>query len=362
MHSTDAVHVDLPPMTFQGALVLGGGVLRPASLSVASGRIVAAGGADVDLSGFALLPGALDMGGALDGEAPSSDAVARLAGQAVRAGTTSLWIGVDWPERHGGLEIVRESLQRLADLQKGLPVDLGVRFRVGTHAVETAAALVQTLAGLSAPLVVFQHPPDRERIAAEAEFGGVGPIARHLCRLASAFDGLGLRYATEADPDGEHRERFSMIGARLALRPKARGAAASARAMGEPVVLAAADILEGDRIGRSLAAMLLSEGLCDALGAFGAPCGPLEVVRRLVERELLPLGHAWALVSAGPAGILRRSDRGALVAGTRADIAVMDAETREIAGTIAGGVLVHGTTRLLDRLRPTLERHGIAAE
>ena len=218
----------------------------------------------------------------------------------------------------------------LAACRDQLPVDLGVRFRVGTHAVETAAALVQTLAELSAPFVVFQHPPDRERIAAEAGIRRCGTDCASPLPSRERIRRAGAALCDRGRP--RRRAPRTLLDDRRAPRAPAEGAAVRrplARAMGEPVVLAAADILEGDRIGRSLAAMLLSEGLCDALGAFGAPCGPLEVVQRLVERELLPLGHAWALVSAGPAGILRRSDRGALVAGTRADIAVMDAETRE---------------------------------
>jgi len=356
------MHVVFPHLTLRGAQVLGGGVLRPSALAIAGGRIAASSGSDVDLSGYALMPGAVDIGAMAEFRSDLAGSVARLAAEASRAGTTSLWVGVDWPDRHAGVAAARRTLRRLTALREGLAVDLGVRLRVGTHAVETAGALVETLPGLAAPFVVFHHPSDRERIAAEAEVGGAGPVARHLCRLAAAFDGLGLRYGTEADPDGQQRERFSMIGARLALRPKARGAAASARAMEEPVVLAAADILEGERIGRSLSAALLSEGLCDALGAFGDPSGPTAVVRLLVERQRLPLGHAWALVSAAPAGILRLPDRGALVAGTRADIAVLDLETLAVAGTIAGGVLVHATPKLLDRFRPTLERQGIAAE
>lgn len=355
----------LPPMTVRGALVLGGGVLRPGELGLARGRIVSCEGAAekaaVDLSGYAVLPGAVDVGGVAGAGA---EAVRAAAGAAAQAGTTSFWVGVDWPDRTDDLDAVRARLAGLAAARPGLPVDLGLRLRVGTHGIETAEALLAALPGLPSPVVVFRHPPEAERAEMEAALGGAGPVARHLCRLASAFDALRLRYATEADPDAEHRERFSMIGARMAMRPVARGAAASARAMGEPVVLAASDILgeDGARIGRGTGAVLLAEGLCDAVASFGAPDAPRRLVRLMVEGGLMPLGHAWALVSSAPAGLVRRADRGGLVEGTRADLAVVDPDTLEVAATIAGGVLVHATPEALERFRPVLGRPGLAAE
>ncbi|MDJ1007344.1 MAG: hypothetical protein QNJ13_05910 [Paracoccaceae bacterium] len=352
----------LPPLACQGAELLTGGSLRAGVLGLANGRIARPGGTSVDLSGFALLPGAVDMGGARVSGPPAAKAVQDHAAAAARAGTTSLWVGVDWPERPGAVAETRGVLAALGAIAADLPVDLRIRLSVSTHGVATSGDLLEALPSLSQPLLMLRHAAPARRAAVEDELGGAGALARHLCSLASAFDDLGLRYGTEADPDGETRERFSMIGARMALRPAARGAAASARAYAEPVVLAASDILDGAEIGCGLGALLLAEGLCDALGAFGDPGGPRKVVKALVDSGRMPLGHAWALISSAPAGILRRADRGGLVEGTRADIAIVDPSSLAVAGTIAGGVLVHCTPDLLDRFRPVLARDEFAAE
>ena len=61
----------------------------------------------------------------------------------------------------------------------------------------------------------------------------------------------------------------------------------------------------------------------------------------LVDRGLLDLPRAWALISEKPADILRLPDRGKLNPGLRADLVVVNAETRAIEATIAGGRLTY---------------------
>jgi len=352
------MRIELPPLTLRGALVLRGGTLGPGDVHVVRGLIGSAQERMVDLEGFAVMPGAVDIGGLVG----PGGAVPDVSRAAAASGTTTLWIGVDWPDRREGLADVAVSLADLGRIRSDAPVDLHVRLNVGTHALETADELLQVLPSLEAPLVVLKHPSERVRAEVEGASGGAGRIARHLCRLADTFDALRIRYATEGDPDGDTRERYSMIGARMALRPGARGAAASARAMEAPVVLGAAEVLEGGQIGRSLAARLLAEGLCDGLAAFGDPAGPRRVVRRLVNSGRMDPGHAWALLSSGPAGIMRLADRGGIVEGTRADLAIIEPETLAVVATLTKGALVHATPAALERFRPALEAGDLAAE
>ena len=49
------------------------------------------------------------------------------------------------------------------------------------------------------------------------------------------------------------------------------------------------------------------------------------------------LAGAWHLISAGPAHVLGLTDRGALAAGLRADIVILDAVTHKVAATLAAG-------------------------
>ncbi len=58
---------------------------------------------------------------------------------------------------------------------------------------------------------------------------------------------------------------------------------------------------------------------------------------RCVELGLLDEVAAWRLVSDGPARLLGLTDRGRLEAGLRADLVVMDRETRRIVAALAAG-------------------------
>jgi len=64
---------------------------------------------------------------------------------------------------------------------------------------------------------------------------------------------------------------------------------------------------------------------------------------------MLDLAGAWALVSAGPARLLGLTDRGALEQGKRADMMIVDAESRRVAATIAGGRISHMSGEIAER-------------
>jgi alpha-D-ribose 1-methylphosphonate 5-triphosphate diphosphatase len=167
-------------------------------------------------------------------------------------------------------------------------------------------------------------------------------VPRHLCRLAEAFDGLGVTYGSHGDPDGETRERFAMIGAKVAAFPLSRRAAATARAMGDPVVLAAPDVQRGRHpAGRVPALDLLRDRLCDALASDWHPPALSAAAWTLVDEGRMTLPEAWALVSRAPAQILRLHDRGEIAPGKRADLVVVNAATRAVEATIAGGRLAY---------------------
>ncbi|MGP1357399.1 MAG: alpha-D-ribose 1-methylphosphonate 5-triphosphate diphosphatase, partial [Roseicyclus sp.] len=58
-------------------------------------------------------------------------------------------------------------------------------------------------------------------------------------------------------------------------------------------------------------------------------------------REGRSFEAAWALLSSWPARRPMQSDRGRIVPGLRADIAVVGERTRRIAATLAGGAVSH---------------------
>jgi hypothetical protein len=149
-------------------------------------------------------------------------------------------------------------------------------------------------------------------------------VPRSLCAMAEAFDRLGVSYGSHDDPDGETREFYTMIGARIAEFPLSKRAASAAHAMMCPVIMGAPNVVRGgSQAGNVAAEELIVAGQCDALVSdYHIPALAL-AAWTLVERGLLDLPRAWALISEKPAEILRLPDRGRLTPGLRASIELL---------------------------------------
>lgn len=351
------MRLDLPPLTLGGGRVLHGGVLRDGALGVASGRIVSAGPPAVDVTGYAVLPGAVDLGGQVRSDLLPDHALGELANGAAMAGTTTLFV-----ERAlTGLDASEEMSLSGNDLGQGWP-DILMRVVVGSHDIEMTDQQLTLVDGQRPAAVTFVHPSEEDRRQSEDRVGGFGTIARRLASVASALDAQHIRYGSDGDVTAETREWMSMIGARMVLRPATRQAAATARAMGEPVILSASDVLTGGTVRRGMAAAILGEGMCDSLGSFGAADAALRAVTALVSSGRMSLGHAWALISSAPAGIMGLSDRGGLVDGTRADIVLMETASLKVSATISAGRLIHADAEIVSRLEDVFSPDTLAAE
>jgi alpha-D-ribose 1-methylphosphonate 5-triphosphate diphosphatase len=151
---------------------------------------------------------------------------------------------------------------------------------------------------------------------------------------------------------------FSMLGARVAMFPASRRVAASARAMGDPVVLAAGDVAAE----RVTAVDLVREGLCSALASARSAGTMTAAVWRLVDRGVCDLARGWTLVSERPAEIARLPDRGRIEPGLRADLVVIRAETRAVEATVSAGRLVHAAGEAGERLLVAARHRALAAE
>jgi alpha-D-ribose 1-methylphosphonate 5-triphosphate diphosphatase len=332
----------LPPLRLTGATLLRDGVLQPRSLGIAAGRIVRGPLPEVDLSGHLLLPGIVDLAGRAAGDAPQ-DPEARVRAQdqaAAAAGVTTAILIQGWGCGDPP-EAALQLLQARAAQRLSLRVDLRVGLAANLRLTGRAADLIEAVRRHRVPLVGFADP---EGAGSDHWAAADRAVPGHLCTLAEAFDDLGTLYGSFHDPDGETRERFSMIGARIALFPADRRAAAAAHAMMCPVVLSARELAAG-----GVADDLLAQGLCDALASDGAPALLAEAALRLVRTGRLGLRQAWALVSQRPADLARLPDRGRLNPGQRADIAILEARSLTLAGTIARGRLVHATPELARR-------------
>lgn len=349
---------DLPPIRLTGATILRDGALRQRSVAVARGRIGKGPLPAVDLDGFLILPGIVDMLFL----PPALDEPALVA---ARAGITTAWVAPrwSWPESHEPPEAAEALLEALP--RRALP-DLRRALRVESSRSDATAALLALCHRLRPELVYLENRADAlaeaqhlrpETLAEAAAAQGLTPAAlqlilertqatqrerpRHLCRLAECCEEIGARHGSIGDLCGATRETHSMIGASLAACPGALSAAAAARAMGDPVLLAVA---EEDRLRD-----LMRSGLGDALVSAGAPQRMAALALDLAGPDLADLPRLWPLLSQRPAEIMHLSDRGRLDFGCRADLILIHRTSGTVQATICAGRLLHLTGEAAER-------------
>ncbi len=368
----------LPPLRLTGAQILRDGAMQSRSIGLAEGRLTRGPLPEVDLSGYYILPGIIDLHG--DGfehhmtprpsaSFPLAAGLASFDREAASHGVTTAYLaqGWSWEGGHRSPDHCEAVLTALAAYRPQMMTELRIQIRAETHLVSETRRLIEVVRRFGVGYVVFNDHLDEgfqmSRVAPAAfahwarkvgktaeELAEAIQVARDshaavpraLCQLAEAFDGMGVVYGSHDDPDGQTRERFRMIGATVAEFPLTHRAAFAAHAMFSPVIMGAPNVVRGQsQAGNASASDLVAAGLCDALVSdYHVPALPL-AAWALVDRGLASLPQAWALISSGPAEILRMTDRGRLDPGMRADLVVVDAASRRIEATIAGGRLTY---------------------
>lgn len=378
----------LPPLRLTGARTLSEGRWTDAPVALAGGLIAEDGGDAIDLSGFLILPGIIDLHG--DGFEhhlrprpttgfPLRDGLASHDREAAAHGITTLWLaqGWSWEGGHRGPEAAEAVLEALAAWRPAGLTDQRVQLRVETHqTAEAAARLTAAAQRFGIDYIVFndhlaeglemqRSSPDAFGIWARKLGVAADDLARRLDAaraqapfvrrslgdLAGWCHRHGIRLGSHDDPDAETRLFHAMIGARIAEFPLNRAAAAAAQDMGDPVIMGAPNVVRGGSQSGNIAATdLIRAGLCDALVSdYHLPALPL-AAWRLVDLGLMDLPRAWAMISTAPARIMGLTDRGQIAPGLRADLVVMDPDSRTIGATICNGRLIHASGAVALRL------------
>lgn len=375
----------LPPLRLTGGMALRDGALQKRSVAIARGRITKGPLPALDLEGYLILPGIIDlMRGPVGGPAQNrADAAA--------AGVTTAWLARNWSWEEGdagfdSLEARLDDHYSAADKKTG--TDLRNLLRIETHCTASEARLLQVLERWPIDKAVFSNraktglelrqadplgwsqraaalsvPPELLSQRLDEALLRTPDVPRFLCNLAEVFDRKGIVYGSYGDRAGDTREHYRMIGARLALAPAGSAAASAARAMGDPVLAAAGDVLSRP-VHRVAALDLIEASLCDGLFSGGASGDDLaRAAFALADSGVMGLAEAWALISKKPAMIMRMADRGLLAYGRRADIVIICANTRKIEATIAGGRLTYLAGRVASRFQHMVRvaRNGLVA-
>lgn len=368
----------LPPLRLTGARILRDGALQARSIAVEDGRITRGPLPEIDLTGYLVLPGIVDLHGSSFSRhlaprpAAQFDPLTALAAtdrEAAANGVTTAYLTQGWSWQGGlrGPDFAETLLNLLSSYRSTALTDLRVALRCETHMVDTAARLIAAVRNHNVGYVSFcntlddtlDNLRDPDLLSSDTtKFDSAGlqslrdrltrahersrEVPRHLCRLAEAFDEMGVVYGSSGDIDGETRENYAMIGAKLCEFPQSRRAAAAAKAMGDPVIMSAPSLTVPEPLRNPVSTLDLIRGkCCDALGSDYYYPSLLSAVWTLVDRHEMPLPKAWALVSERPAQIMRLPDRGRLNVGRRADLVILNESTRQVEATLSGGNLTY---------------------
>lgn len=368
----------LPPLRLTGARILRDGGLCDDALTLADGIIQDCPASELDLSGYLVLPGIVDLHG--DGferhlsprpAAPfdKARALRSVAAELAANGVTTAWLAQSWSWEGGfrSADATEALLAALDHARPGLLPDIRVQIRLETHVPDEHARLLRAIARHGVDYVVFnnhlpeaqqmaQHHP--QRFAQWAAQQGRSPrelltiieragqmddrVPQALSSLAMTMAAQGVAMGSHDDGDAMTRGRFRAIGAPICEFPTTAEAARDAIAAGEPVLMGAPNVVRGGSQSGNIAAEgLIADGLCTALVSdYYYPALP-QAAFALADRGTLPLAQAWDLLSGAPARAMGLSDRGGLEPGQRADLIVVDPDTHSIEATITGGRLAH---------------------
>jgi alpha-D-ribose 1-methylphosphonate 5-triphosphate diphosphatase len=384
MPAPDIAH--LPPLTFRGAEVLRPDGLVRDDLSLSEGRVAEADGRVIDLTGFLVLPGIVDVhGDAFERHlAPRRGAVTDLflglravETELAANGITTAWLAQFWSWEGGmrGPEFAVSLAEALAAYEAQLDLRMQLRLEIGCYKdFDAVRALIKR--HRIGYVVVNDHLPHRAlsqgkrppRLEGQALKSRRSP-ADHLALLQRLHDGMpearaalpdlaaalradGVILGSHDDETAEARAMFRALGVGISEFPTTKAAAQEARAAGDPVVMGAPNVLRGgSHDGRLSAEEVIAEGAVTALASDYHYPTPLQAVFKLADTGM-PLAEAWGLVSIGPARMMGLTDRGALAPGQRADLVIVEAGTRRVAGTIAGGRMAYLAGELALRMIP----------
>ncbi len=363
-------------LTMIGADVLlpGDGVVQ-ATLTIADGVVQKEkAGKQVDLSGYIVLPGIIDLHG--DGFerhiAPRRGAMkqmeegifsveAELAANGITTAVLAQFYS--WEGGVRGPAFAAQVFEAIASVKNRTVTDLIPQLRFETHMLDDYSDLPEQVRNWQVPYVVFNDhlPHDRlakgrtpPRLTGQALKAGRNPDV-HLAMLQKmharkdevpdALDGLcsillaqGVRMGSHDDATSVDRDRWRQRGAPISEFPETLEAAEAARLAGDYIILGSPNVVRGGSHKGNVSALdLITMGMCDALASDYHYPSPRRAALMLSRTGLLDLAGAWALVSSGPAAVLGLQDRGVLEPGKRADLVILDSKTNRVAATMAGG-------------------------
>ncbi|MDR9394241.1 MAG: alpha-D-ribose 1-methylphosphonate 5-triphosphate diphosphatase [Roseovarius sp.] len=364
-----------PDLRLVGACVLTPDGLQDRPLCLSGGLLQeCAPGREVDLRGFMVLPGIVDIHG--DGFerhlAPRRGAMkdmgqgllateAELAANGISTAVLAQFYS--WEGGMRGPDFAESMFTALADVGPRVVTDLRgqLRFEVAMLDAYDAAATFMSRHAIR-HLVFNDHLPHEaldkgkrpKRLTGQALKVGCNPetylafmqdLHARMPEVPAALDRLTARLAKNGVLMGSHDDRtagdraaWRARGVRMAEFPETLDAAEAARAGDDAIIMGAPNVVRGgSHNGNASAIDMAAMGLVDALASDYHYPSLRRAAFLLADSGITDLAGAWALISDGPARLLGLRDRGSLRAGLRADLVILDEKTRTIGATLSGG-------------------------
>lgn len=338
----------------------------------------------VDLSGYLLLPGCVDLhGDAFEKHiAPRRGAINNIGvgfpaieAELAANGITTAYLAqfFSW---EGGMRGPRFAYEFLAAhaMYRTLGTDMRVQLRFETRLLQEYHRVCDLVKRFEVTYVALNdHLPHDAlaqglrpaRLTGQALRAGRSPEAQLALMqrlhehsedaVNAAIQELvrqlpSVRFASHDDETPKERTASHGLGLHIAEFPVTQETAQEARRLGDKVVMGAPNAMRGGSHNRNASTHdLVRHGLVDALASdYHYPSLRLGV-KRLVQDGVCDLAHAWRLISTRPAHVMELTDRGEITPPKRADLVVCSPDDLKILATIAGGRITHLTGDAAER-------------
>lgn len=378
-------------MHLSGADILRDGKIEKSEIGIFEGAFVdACGGCRIDLTGYYILPGIIDLHGdaferhlAPRPSAPFKPEIGLRSTERelLSNGVTTAYLAQSWSWEGGfrSADKTETLLNAVAQYRSSMTADMRVQIRFEYYLTGDGDRLLAAADRFGVDYIVFNNHLDEglemagKKPAALANWAAQNKrtaeehlklmrdakateaqVPDFIARLGQEFAQRGIESGSHDDGTAQLRARFDSAGASICEFPTTIEAAEKARELGNPILMGAPNVVRGGSQSGNIAATdLIDRELCDVLVSDYYAPALSTAVWTLVDAKRLPLDQAWAMVSTNAARARNWTDRGDIAVGQRADAVIMNKETRVIEGSIAAGRIGFATGGFANRLFET---------